>query len=226
MAFQPIVNLRDRTVFAYEALVRGSQGESASKVLGSLSADQIYPFDQACRVQAIKLAAQLQMKSILSINFLPNAVYQPELCIRTTLQAAQTYDFPLDRIMFEITEAEKVDDVAHLVSIVDHYKLRGFRTAIDDFGSGYSGLNLLADFQTDLVKLDMALIRNINASTPRQTIVRGIAAVCTDLNITIIAEGVESEEELAVLSDMGIELYQGYLFARPEYEALPEPIFP
>ncbi len=223
MAFQPIVNINTRSIFAYEALVRGLNQEPAGLILEKVNQSNRYRFDQACRVKAIKLAAQLKMSCYLSINFLPNAVYRPELCIRTTLEAADQYGFPVDRIIFEITEGERVDDQAHLREIISYYGERGFKTAIDDFGAGYSGLNLLAEFQTDLLKLDMALIRNIEADPIRQAIVKGILHVCQDLGIRPIAEGVETAAELASLQTMGIELVQGYYFAKPAFEALAVP---
>lgn len=222
MAFQPIVNVASGEVFAYEALVRGLEQQPASAVFEHVNDGNRYRFDQACRVKAIQLAAQLAMPTYLSINFMPNAVYQPELCIRTTLAAAETYGFPIDKIIFEITEGEKVEDHEHLRRIVDYHKKRGFQTAIDDFGAGYAGLNLLADIQTDILKLDMALIRNVDWDPVRQAIVRGIVQVCQELSTQVIAEGVESAEELKVLRAMGIELFQGFLFARPGFRCLPE----
>jgi len=221
MAFQPIVSVRSREVFAYEALVRGPNDESAADVFRHVDDGNRYRFDQSCRVKAVQLAARLEMPAMLSINFMPNAVYRPELCIRTTLDAAETYGFPIERIMFEITEGERVDDHAHLRGIVEHYRQRGFKTAIDDFGAGYSGLNLLADIRTDLLKLDMALIRDIDQDRVRQAIIRGILQVCRELDTAVIAEGVETPAELALLQSLGIELFQGYLFARPAFEALP-----
>jgi EAL domain-containing protein (putative c-di-GMP-specific phosphodiesterase class I) len=222
MAFQPIVNVRTREVFAFEALVRGLRDEPASAVFAHVNEGNRYRFDQACRVKAVKLAAELGMRAMLSINFMPNAVYRPELCIRTTLEAAETWGFPIDRIMFEITEGERVEDLPHLRGIVEHYRQRGFKTAIDDFGAGYAGLNLLAEIRTDLLKLDMALIRDIDRDPVRQAIIRGIVQVCADLDTTVIAEGIETRAELQTLRHFGIELFQGYLFARPAFEALPE----
>ncbi|RMZ62005.1 EAL domain-containing protein, partial [Vibrio anguillarum] len=101
MAFQPIVNVADNTIFGYEALVRGLNNESAYSIIEQVSDDNRYRFDQLCRIKAIKLAAKLKLSGILSINFLPNAVYQPERCIRTTLEAAKQFGFPTERIMFE-----------------------------------------------------------------------------------------------------------------------------
>lgn len=220
MAFQPIVNCRTREIFAHEALVRGLNNEGAGKIFEHVNDGNRYRFDQACRTKAIQLAAELGMKPLLSINFMPNAVYRPELCIRTTLAAAEKYNFPIEQIIFEITESEKVDDLAHVRNIVDYYRQRGFKTAIDDFGAGYAGLNLLAEIQTDIMKLDMALLRNIDTRKSSQIIVRGIVQVCTELGMTVVAEGIETHEEYAVLRDMGIDLFQGYYFARPAFQSL------
>ncbi len=220
MAFQPIVNTTTREIFAHEALVRGENNETASQIFQRVDETNRYRFDQSCRVKAIKLASELEMNSFISINFMPNAVYRPDLCIRTTLSAAETYGFPIERIIFEITEGEKVDDHAHLREIVEHYQQRGFKTAIDDFGAGYSGLNLLAEIQTDLLKLDVALIRNIDQDKARRAIVKGILQVCSELSITVIAEGVETYEELSTLQCLGIELFQGYYFSKPAFQAL------
>ena len=161
MAFQPIVDCSQRTIFGYEALVRGINNEPAQSVIARVNDDNRYRFDQLCRIKAIALAARLDMRGMLSINFLPNAVYRPERCIRTTLQAAREHLFPIEQIMFELTEVEQVQDSQHLRGIVDHYQALGFKTALDDFGAGYSGLNLLADFHPNIVKLDMHLLRGI-----------------------------------------------------------------
>ena len=221
-AYQPIVDLRDRSIFAHEALVRGVHGEGALTVLNQVNDSNRYRFDQRCRTQAIAGAAQLGMQSHLSINFMPNAVYRPELCIRSTLEAARQHNFPLDRLIFETLESEHVDNYRHLTNILREYREFGFKTAIDDFGSGYSGLNLLADFQPDLIKLDMALIRDVDRDRVRQAIVRGIVTICAELGITVIAEGIESAGERDFLADCGIFLMQGYWFAKPAFKALAE----
>lgn len=220
MAFQPIINFTDGTVFAHEALVRGTEGQSAGWILGQVTEDNRYAFDQACRVKAIELAAKLGVETRLSVNFMPNAVYQPENCIRATLDAARRTGFPIERILFEVTEAERVDDIRHLHRIITEYKKQGFTTAIDDFGAGFAGLNLLADYQPDYVKIDMALIRGIDADRVRRAIVASIQSVCREIKVTIIAEGVETEAEERTLREMGITLFQGYRFARPCFESL------
>lgn len=226
MAFQPIVDLRDKSIFAYEALVRGTDGSGAYSVLSQVNEDNRYAFDQRCRVTAVELAAKLNIPCFVSINFMPNAVYEAATCIRATLEAARRTGFPAERLIFEITENERVVDKNHLKAIMTEYKRQGFKTAIDDFGSGYSGLNLLAEFQPDIIKLDMELIRDIDTHPVRQAIVQGTVGVCRALNIEIIAEGIETTAELAYLRSLDIHLYQGYLFAKPGFEHLPEVTWP
>lgn len=225
MAFQPIMDLERDRPFGYEALVRGVNGESAMTVLSWVDDTNRYRFDQACRVKAIELASRLGLAALpdcrLSINFLPNAVYRAETCIRATLEAAETFAFPHDRIMFEVTEGEQVASGAHLRSIFDEYRRQDLITAIDDFGAGYAGLNLLARFQPHVLKIDMELIRNIDQDPVRQAIVCGVALVCERLSIDIVAEGIETPAESAYLRSAGVRYQQGYLFAKPAWEALP-----
>ena len=154
----------------------------------------------------------------LSINFMPNAVYEPKACIRATLDAASRMQFDPTRLMFEFTENERMEDVAHVSHIITEYRRMGFTTALDDFGAGYAGLALLARFQTDLIKLDMELLRDVDTSSVKQVIVRGIVGIAAELGITLLAEGVETKAEMDVLKAAGIRLFQGYYFARPVVE--------
>ena len=219
-AYQPIVDLETRSVYGHEALVRGPDGEGAMSVLSQVTEKNRYRFDQACRVKAIKSAAQLGIEERISINFLPNAIYKPEICIRTTLEAARTHNFPLHRIIFEVTEGERVEDGPWLAEILREYKRCGLLTAIDDFGAGYAGLTLLANFQPDLIKIDMELVRDVDQSKSRQAIVVGLLRICEDMGVKVIAEGVETAAERDFLSDAGIRLMQGYLFSRPVFQGV------
>jgi EAL domain-containing protein (putative c-di-GMP-specific phosphodiesterase class I) len=219
-AFQPIVDLRTQSIFAHEALVRGMNGESAPTILQRVNETNRYAFDQACRVKAVSSAAKLKMSTALSINFLPNAVYQPEACIQTTLKAAREYGFPHNKIIFEVTEGEQARDVAHLCNIFQKYESFGFRTAIDDFGAGYSGLHLLSAFQPSILKLDMDLIRGIDKNPAKQAIVKGLVVTSRLIQTELIAEGVETKAERDYLSSLGIYLMQGYYFCRPVFKGL------
>ncbi|WAJ26800.1 EAL domain-containing protein [Antarcticirhabdus aurantiaca] len=225
MAFQPIFDVGENRIWGYESLVRGLNGEGAGAILSRVADSQKYRFDQACRIKAIELASRLfpaGEQRQLSINFLPNAVYEPAACLRATLAAAKRSGFPKSSIMFEFTENEMVQDTAHLRNIIAEYRRHGFITAIDDFGAGYAGLGLLADFQPDLIKIDMKLVRGIDTSRARQSIVAGMMHVARDLDIRVLAEGIETENEYRVLRAAGVNLFQGYWFAKPAFEALPD----
>lgn len=215
MVFQPIVNIVTRRISGYEALVRGPNGESAASILAQVTEANLYAFDQACRVRAIQMAAGLGLDRQLSINFLPNAVYQPENCLWVTLAAAKQYNFPESLVTFEFSERELVTDNQHLKNIVETYRGHGFKTALDDFGSGYAGLSLLADFQPDIIKIDRKLIENVDKDKARQAIIAGLMTTARALGIQVVAEGVERREELAAVDVLGITLIQGFLFARP-----------
>ncbi len=224
MAFQPIVDIDANHVFAYEALVRGLHGESAWSILSQVTEANRYAFDQNCRVKAITLASELGIVPTgakLSINFMPGAVYSPAACIQLTLNTAFLLSFPAHRLIFEITEAEEVKDRKHLVDIATEYHKHGFKMALDDFGAGYAGVNLLADLGPDILKLDMELTRNLHKRPISIAIVRAMVKLCDELGIAVIAEGIESMEEYRAVQDCGIHLMQGYLLARPGFESLP-----
>lgn len=225
MAFQPIVDVKAGQVFAYEALVRGVNGESAYSVLSQLTPQNRYAFDQNCRVVAITLAAKLGLIATgarLSINFMPGAVYSPAACIKLTLKTSKLVNFPTDRLIFEITEGEEVVDRNHLRAIIEEYQRQGFAVAIDDFGAGYSGMNLLADLPADIIKLDMDLTRNLQDRPAAIAVVKAMVGLAKVLGSKLIAEGVETNEEYRALKDCGVELMQGYLLAKPMFEGLPE----
>ncbi len=225
MAFQPIVDVSTRSVYAYEALVRGADGSGAGSVLSQVTDDNRYVFDQTCRVKAIQLATELNIDCNLSINFLPNAVYRPETCIRATMQAADQFGLPVERIIFEVTESEPVNDPVHLMGIFEEYRDRGFITAIDDFGSGYAGLNLLSRFKPQVLKLDMELCQGIAGDLVKSTITKGAVDTAHALGIKVIAEGIEDKDDFLKLNEIGADYFQGYLFGKPMIEELGIPDF-
>ncbi|MEG3166159.1 EAL domain-containing protein [Sphingomonas sp. PB2P19] len=224
MAFQPIVDLKTGRAWAYEALARGPNDEGAGEVLAAVTPENRYAFDQQCRVAAITQAVKagiVKTGAFLSINFLPNAVYSPVACIKLTLKTAAAVGFPTERLIFEFTENEEMIDSGHVANIVDTYRRMGFSTAMDDFGAGHAGIALLSRFQTDIVKLDMALIRDLDTSMPRQMIVEGLVRMFERMGIAVVAEGIETLGEYEALCSIGVRFMQGYLFARPGFQTLP-----
>lgn len=220
MAFQPIIDWYSKSIYAYEALVRGPQGEGAGWVFQHINDSNKYYFDQACRVKAIQTAARLGCDSLLSINFLPNAVYNPETCIKATIEAADLYGFDLTKLIFEVTEGEQIPDKAHLNRIFQSYSKRGFQTAIDDYGSGFATLDWLIELKPDILKLDMQLIRDIDQHPAKQFIVEQTVTQCELQGTKVLAEGIETRAELDYLTSVGIRYLQGYYFAKPQLETL------
>jgi EAL domain-containing protein (putative c-di-GMP-specific phosphodiesterase class I) len=221
-AFQPIVDVTAHTIFAYEALVRGPEGQPASWVFDQITEEDHYFFDQECRVVAIRNAARLGVQTRLSINFLPNAVYDPATCIQTTLRTANEVGFPLDRLIFEVTEHESVLDQAHVRRIIDAYRAYGFTTALDDYGVGHATAQLLLAIRPDLLKLDLALIRGVETDPWRQALIRTHLNFAQETGVLVIAEGIETLAEARALAVLGVTHMQGYYFARPGFETLPE----
>lgn len=229
MAFQPILDVTRGEIYAYEALVRGPEGESASTVLGQVTRENLYSFDQNCRVKAISLGAALGLPrtgAYLAINFMPGAVYSAEACIRLTLETASLVGFPCEQLIFEVSEAEEVKNRPHLQQIVAEYRRLGFKVALDDFGASHAGLNLLAAFPSDIIKLDMELTRNLPERPAARAIMKAMVGLARELGNELIAEGVETVDEFRALEDCGVRLMQGYLFAQPGFERLPEIAIP
>lgn len=226
VAFQPIVDLARREIYAHEALVRGSAGESATEVLSRVNASDRFAFHEASRVRAIELASQLGMKSRLSLNVTPNDIAGKTECFHTAIATARRCHFPVDQLMFEITEGEPVDDLPGLAATFQAFKGQGVASAIDDFGAGYAGFTLLAGFQPDVVKIDRSLVQDIHIDPVRHAIVKGIVTTCGELRIKVVAEGVEVPQEADAFRALGVDLFQGYLFARPAVASLPAVAWP
>lgn len=220
MAFQPIVDLALSRIDGYEALVRGLHGEGAGHVLSQVTADNLYRFDQDCRVRAIELATSYGLDRRLNINFLPNAVYEPSACIRATLDAAARTRLSLDSLTFEIVENEEISDTQHLRSIISEYRRHGFLVALDDFGTGYSSLVRLADLRPDIIKLDRRLVKGCDQDPTRYAILESLFALSDRLGIKVVAEGVENEMEALAVRRAGGRFMQGFFFGKPQVGAL------
>lgn len=220
-AFQPIVDFQSRRVSSYEALLRGPAGEPPHTVLGELAGEALHRFDLMSKVSALSIAQQLGTDARLSLNLLPESFMVDAKAVDFLVQAAAAYGFTPDRIVLEVTEEEAITDLDVFADAVKRARLAGMRIAIDDFGAGFAGLSLLADFQPDKLKIDRCIVQNVHESGPRQAIVRAIVEFCYCLGISVVAEGVETVDEFNWLRSAGVHRIQGYLIARPQLCALP-----
>jgi EAL domain-containing protein (putative c-di-GMP-specific phosphodiesterase class I) len=219
--FQPIVHAADpRRPFAHEALLRGLDPTGGLVSPGRLfdaarNAGLLFQLDLLARRTAIYDAARNDLTGCLFINFNPTAIYDPTFCLRTTVAAIDATGFSRDQIVFEVTESDRAQDAGHLQRILAFYRNAGFRIALDDFGSGYSSLNLLHQLRPDFLKLDIELIRGVHADPYKALIARKIIETARELGLQTVAEGIETPEELVWVQEHGADFVQGYLLGRP-----------
>ena len=220
--FHPIVHSMTGEVFGHEALIRARHPQTGKtygagpiiEAANALGIDHI--LDQQARRTAIRQAAVLpMMEGRLFINFMPNTIYDPAICLRTTMEAAQENGMPLSRLVFEVVETEHIPDLKRLKMILDYYRERGVGTAVDDMGAGFSSLQYLTALRPDFVKLDRALVVQAEHDRSAREKLDVIVAQAKALGIQVIAEGIETKGQLALCQEAGADLLQGYLFGLP-----------
>jgi len=221
-AFQPIVDVRNREIVSYEALLRGPHGEPSGSVLSRVLPADFPRFDAACHCRAIALVARLHLTGRLNLNLVTCNSEHLEPVMRGITLACQEYCFPVENIIIELAEPGNKTGQVELLQALRIVQELGFSTAIDDFGSGYSGLQLLVDHQPHYIKVDRRLIGGIQQDVVRQRIFLGFWRICNSLAIHIIAGGVEQAGEYQWLQEAGVRFFQGDYFARPSFEKLPE----
>lgn len=219
--FQPIVDSITGDIYGYEALNRGIKSDGAlihpeQLFQKAKEMDMMFHLDRICREQSIRVAAKQGIKKKIFINFIPTAIYEPSLCLQTTEKTLQEVGLDPDQIIFEVVETEKVEDITHLNKILSYYKEKGYQTALDDMGSGFSDLTMLHSLKPDFMKLDMSLIRDIHENSKNQKIVKEYINQASLLGIKTLAEGIETKEEYQYLRSLNIYLMQGYYFGKPK----------
>jgi EAL domain-containing protein (putative c-di-GMP-specific phosphodiesterase class I) len=223
--FHPIVRTEDpEAVFGYECLLRGLASDGSVVAPGRLyqvarDAEMMFSLDREARLTAIRCGVAEGLDAgdtRLFINFNPTSIYDPVYCLRSTVAAIAKSAFRPGRIVFEVVESDQIEDIGHLIRIVEYYRDAGFGIALDDLGSGYGSLNLLSRLKPDFVKLDMQLIHEVDRSPYKASIVRKLLEMARELGVETIAEGIETEAEWSWVREHGAEYSQGFLFARPE----------
>lgn len=228
IAFQPIVNLADKSTMAHEALVRGPKGEPGATVLLSVSPYSRCEFDEVCRRVAFRLAEKLQLAQTgtkLLVNFLPTYIDRISECSPGAEFASETHSLALDRIIFECRDANWLD-TDRAIHTFREYRSSGFLTSLDNFGPTAPSLELLSQFQPDFVKLSVSMVRGVDSDVTKQRVAAHALRYLRNLDIQPIGVGVETVGELETLRDLGLQLFQGCLFARPAVERLATPRFP
>lgn len=223
MMMQPIVDVAGGRTYGYEMLARGvnEDGSVVSPLDLYASArqqSQLFRLDRACRIAAVDAGSRLMDDGFIFINFVPTSIYIPEHCLTTTIAAVERVGLDRSRIVFEVVETDKVQDTAHLKRILSYYRERGFRCALDDFGEGFSDLELLRDLNPDIVKLDRQFVTHIDTDSAKQAFAESTLHYASELGVIPLAEGVERREEAQLLADMGYHLQQGYWYGKPNWD--------
>jgi EAL domain-containing protein (putative c-di-GMP-specific phosphodiesterase class I) len=213
MDYQPIVRVVDRSLFGYEALLR-----SGEKTLPNPEAvlDAAERLGRLPRLRhevwaaAAGSFAQAESNALLFVNLHAADLGDPML-----LSVASPLVAMADRVVLEITERASMDEVAEAQETLAELRRAGFRIAVDDLGAGYAGLTSFAAMEPQFAKLDGSLVRGVERNRTKRKIIASIVALCNELSIIVVAEGVETEDERDVLVDLGCDLLQGYVLAKP-----------
>jgi EAL domain-containing protein (putative c-di-GMP-specific phosphodiesterase class I)/ActR/RegA family two-component response regulator len=216
LAYQPIVQVSNRTVAGYEALMRSENPVLAEPDSVLRAAELLKSMDRVGRGVRDRAACVLQNAAetvTLFVNLHPQDLLDQEL-----LRADSPLADVANRVVLEITERAGLSNIDNLGQKIRELRRLGYRIAVDDLGSGYSGLNNVTELEPEFIKLDMTLVRHIDQSPVKQKVVSSLIALGNAIGASIIAEGIETRAECRTIVELGCKLLQGYLFARPERE--------
>ncbi len=212
MAFQPIIDVQTKTIYAYEALLRTDEpslGRVDILIATAERLERVHELGRVVRDRVARAAVDLPDDALLFVN-----VHGLELDDEELYTAANPLAPMAERVILEITERTGVEPEAG-ASRVAMLRRAGYRIAVDDLGAGYAALGALASLEPDVVKLDMSLIRNLDQHLTKRRVVGAITTLCHELGSKVVAEGVETVQEEAAVVEAGVDLIQGYLYARP-----------
>lgn len=221
--FQPIISLRDGSILGHEALSRISSESviNSPSELFRIASDskRLWDLELICRTKALESAFIYNEKPYdkkLFLNVNPNIMHDPKFKNGFTKEFLVHYNIVASNIIFEITERNVIEDISVFKSAINHYRNQNYKIAIDDAGSGYSGLNLISEINPDFIKLDIDLIRGIDTNSLKYALVKGMVEFSKVSSIQIIAEGIETLSELETLVNLGVQYGQGFLIQYPD----------
>lgn len=218
--FQPIATLAPGQVYGYEGLIRGPSASflhSPINLFRIAERCKLLPeLDFACRRAVIEGFVREELPGKLFLNISPACLTLPSFRPGATLEILKKAGLPPQRVVIELTETQPADDYDLLREALLHYRQMGFRIAIDDLGEGFSSLRLWSELQPDFVKIDKYFIQGLDGDAQKRQFVRSIQHIAYNTGTRVIAEGVETRQELDIVRRTGIELVQGYYLAKPQ----------
>lgn len=224
-AFQPIIETRSGEVFGFEALARIPGSTSFNNIADLFpfaeKIGQLYPIETLCRRQAItSFPTVARGKEMLFLNINPQVLIDPEFASGHTRKLLSELNLAPSDVVLEITERSAIDDFATFRDALDHYRIQGYLIALDDVGAGYSSLQSVAELHPDFLKVDRSLIAGVNADPIKWALLETFVTFSKRIGCQIIAEGVETEEEMRTVVQLGVDYIQGYFVAKPAFERM------
>lgn len=219
--FQVIYDVHNEEIFGYEALVRGINSDESIMFPHKLFAKSKrngfdFKLDRLCREMALKAASQNNVRKKLFINFIPTSIYDPKFCLASTVQWAKELKFDPNNIIFEVVQAESVKDKPHLKNILNYYRSEGFEVALDNVGEENSELNMMIKLKPNFIKIDRNILQNIHNDSFKQSTYKALYSLAKENGVKVIAERVESKQELQKILELGVDYIQGYYVSMPK----------
>ena len=219
--FQPIIRIEGNKpkIYGHELLSRGIDHNGViippNKLFeAARKRNRVFSLDRACRLQSVRNADVVNDKLVF-INFIPTAIYVPEHCLASTFALIKELGIEPSQVVFEVVETDDVQNLDHLKSILTYYRKHGFKYALDDVGTGYNQIDKLDMMEPDVVKLAIDFVNGVSKNEEKQQLAQEVLLRCKKIGALALAEGVEHMEDFLFLKEMGYDLFQGYLFAKP-----------
>jgi len=218
--YQPIISLVDGQIYGYEALSRITDeklGLSIQRIFDIADkTKKTWEIETLCREKALHNAVMMDPRKKLFLNVDPNVIHDKKFRSGFTMERLKEYRLNPDNVIFEVTERVAIKDNDAFLKAIDYCKNQNFSIAIDDVGAGFSGLNTIADVKPNYIKIDMNLIRNIDKDEIKQLLCKAMVDFGKNSDIKLIAEGIETEEELKTLIKLKVDYGQGYYLGIPQ----------
>ena len=217
--YEPIVEVDTHVVFAYEALARGPEGSEFHTPIAMFTEAErqglVYEFDCLCRASGLEGAVGFPEGTKLFLNVLPSAIHDPKFRAEQLIRTLDECRLSPRDVVFEVSERQSIRDFEAFQEMRDYYRKLGFSFALDDTGSGYAGLESLLELSPEFIKVDRAFVSGVDQDLVRQDMLRVLLSVAEKTGAKIIGEGLDTLEELSMLSELGVHYGQGWLFGHP-----------
>ena len=218
--FQPLVNIQHQRLYGYEALIRGPADSNLHNPLNlfdsALRHGLVGALEYACSQRACERFIECESHGRLFLNVSPSSLHDQHYRLQSLSEILEQVGLAPERVVIELSEQHPSDDYLPIKDAMEHCRAEGFSVAINDLGAGYAGLKTWSDLRPDFVKIDRHFIEHIHADAVKQEFVRSIQELAATLECQVIAEGIESADDLTAVQRLGVPFGQGFCIGRPQ----------